>query len=138
MADVKGDKDALLAAEKRIAELEAQVKEQAAETARATQGWDDTHTIQWTNRNMEEASQASAKKAGRKCMTEAEFQAQDRAWVDRGMPGPNDLQANRNRGQIREFDAATGKEIGADPALAPRTVAPGRVGQTVVETVPEL
>lgn len=139
MADAKVTKDAdLLAAEQRIKELERQNAElQRAERAR-TEGFDDTGTVQWSGRNMEEACMESARKAGRKCMTEAEFQAQDRDWVDRGMPGPNDLASNRNRAALREFDAKTGVEIGADPRLAPRTVEPSRVGKHTVEATPEL
>lgn len=139
MADAKVTKDAdLSAAEKRIAELERQNAELRLAEQSRTSGFDNTGTVQWTGRNMEEACKESARKAGRKCMTEAEFQAQDRDWVDRGMPGPNDLQANRNRAALREYDAKTGVEIGADPRLAARTVEPARVGKHVVETVPEL
>ena len=136
MADAKGaDAAKVEAMEKRILELEAENKRIREDALRATTGFDESGTVQWTGRNMEEACKVASDKAGKKrFLTEAQFHEQDRNWQDRGMPGPNDLR-HGNKAEIREFDAKTGVEINADPRLAPRTVAPVRVGTVVDETV---
>jgi hypothetical protein len=136
-------------AEERIAKLEAEKALLAEEKALATEGFDRHHLTQWRENkskvrnplkpdtflnSREEGDRRATEKElgeGAKYLTQAEFNAIDKDWKRRGMPGPNDL---RSRAAIREYDARTGEEIGADPRLAPRKVEPARVGTVVDKT----
>ena len=134
MAETKKEPTPLEVAQARIAQLEKENAEWRELERINREGWDESHTTQWTGLNQEESGRKSSEKARRKFMTHEEFRRRDEDWINRGMPGPNDFRGQIPGAQLREFDAKTGVEIGADPRLAARTVAPSRVGGTVDES----